>query len=91
MDVRAADTSILAAKRLELEKIRPVTQKSEGVVDQRQAVKSAVAAGDNTSERKPEEDAENELIDDGSDRLIDCRDNGEGDNPDERHVLDVRV
>ena len=41
MDVRAADTSSLAAKRLELEKTRPVTQKDQASMDERLAPKAA--------------------------------------------------
>lgn len=81
MDVRAN----LTTNRIELEKVRPVAQKSEGIVDQRRAVRSAAEDKENPSKEKPEGDTvDAQLADDDS---TDC-----GDSKDcERHILDVRV
>ncbi len=51
MDVRAADVSSLAAKRLELEKVRPVRHKdtAQHLTDQRFAVEKA---GDDEEQQK---------------------------------------
>ncbi|MEN6521617.1 MAG: hypothetical protein ABFD46_10780 [Armatimonadota bacterium] len=97
MDVRAADTSNLAAKRLELDSVRPVTHKTEGIVDQQQAVRLAGGVGDDDSDSEPEpemefeEDSESESVDKDNEQVIDCRDGENDGGTDGKHILDVRV
>ncbi|MEN6372162.1 MAG: hypothetical protein ABFD64_09140 [Armatimonadota bacterium] len=93
MDVRAADTSNLAAKRLELDSVRPVTHKADGTLDQQQAVKSATGTGDDDSESglEPEEDFEDESTGEDDEQVIDRRDDENDGGTDEKHILDVRV
>jgi len=80
MDVRAN----LTTNRIELEKVRPVAQKSEGVVDQRKAVQPTADAKDNPKERQEEDTINTQLADDDS---TGCGDSNDG----EKHILDVRV
>lgn len=104
MDVRAADTTSLAAKRLELEKVRPVVQKKQAfnLSDESAAAQAAEAVNGNPNRSKQPKDIEEGFAetmkhsDDGSGSSFDAEDGRQDDgNPDaghgEHHILDVKV
>ena len=94
MDVRATDTSILAAKRIEFEKVAPVTQKPKRLGEDHIA---AAAAENDDEKRKPDDDSDNdtEQVGDADEHYPQDGNESEAPPPDaadgEHHILDVRV
>jgi len=60
MDVRSADTTNLAAKRLELEKTQPVRPKPGSFPDDRLAAQATVEANGHVTRPKPPKDPRDE-------------------------------
>lgn len=93
MDVRAVDTGSIAAKRIELDKTRPIQKKSHSAMDERLAAKQLDS---DDEERKYDPESEEESEDSPADELhFDAQDDISVANPtvpfSEHHELDVRV
>jgi hypothetical protein len=93
MDVRAIDTSSIAAKRVEFDKTRPVNQKSHSFMDERQAASQVDPdAEEQETDQQSEPDSE---YDTAEAAHFDAEDSPSGPSPTvdygEYHELDVRV
>jgi hypothetical protein len=100
MDVRAVDPSSLAAKRLELDKTRPVTEKAHAEMHEQfktRETDDATKKGKHPNHSPEDQREESETLEEGyNEETIDydaerTHPDDQGTSHDDHHILDVRV